>query len=150
MIGYSDLQFDRGWREVGRCFVHGPYNDSELPALIASYGVHVVLFPNRLPESFSYTLSEVWAAGIPVIVPDEGALAERVSRHQGGWLLPARFSADQASSLLQRLFSPEGAASEKGNGRKRPKRLRATSAQEAKHCSPCWRPISRASRFARN
>jgi glycosyltransferase involved in cell wall biosynthesis len=110
VIGYTDSQLLQGWRTPGRCYVHGPYVDAELASLIAAYGIDVVLFPNRLPESFSYTLSEVWAAGIPVIVPDDGALAERVTRHQGGWILPARFSAEDAAQLLQRLFAPTGAA----------------------------------------
>ena len=110
VIGYTDSQLLRGWRMPDRCYVHGPYVDAELPSLIAAYGVDVALFPNRLPESFSYTLSEVWAAGIPVIVPDDGALAERVSLHNGGWILPARFSAEDAANTLQRLFAPAGAA----------------------------------------
>jgi glycosyltransferase involved in cell wall biosynthesis len=109
VIGYIDSQLSQGWRVPGRYYVHGPYVDAELPGLIAAYGVDIALFPNRLPESFSYTLSEVWAAGIPVIVPEEGALAERVSRHRGGWLLPARFSAEDAVQLLQRLFAPPSA-----------------------------------------
>lgn len=110
VIGYTDSQLLQGWRTPDRCYVHGPYIDAELASLIAAYNVDVALFPNRLPESFSYTLSEVWAAGIPVIVPDDGALAERVSRHYGGWLLPPRFSAEDVAQLLQRLFAPAGAA----------------------------------------
>ena len=110
VIGYTDSQLLRGWRAPGRCYVHGPYDDAELPALIAAYGVEVALFPNRLPESFSYTLSEVWAARIPVIVGDDGALSERVSRHEGGWILPALFSAEDADLLLRRLLSPAGTA----------------------------------------
>jgi glycosyltransferase involved in cell wall biosynthesis len=110
VIGYTDSQLLRGWRVPGRCYVHGPYVDTELPGLIAGYGVDIALFPNRLPESFSYTLSEVWAAGIPAIVPGDGALSERVSRHGGGWMLPARFSAEDAELILQRLFAPSGAA----------------------------------------
>ena len=109
VIGYTDSQLLQGWRAPARCYVHGPYVDAELAGLIAASGVDVVLFPNRLPECFSYTLSEVWAAGIPVIVPEDGALAERVSLHHGGWLLPARFSAGDAAHLLQRLFAPAGA-----------------------------------------
>jgi glycosyltransferase involved in cell wall biosynthesis len=108
VIGYTDVQLLRGWRAPGRCYVHGPYIDAELPAWIAAYGVEVALFPNRLPESFSYTLSEVWACGVPVIVPGDGALHERVSRHEGGWILPARYSVEEAESLLRRLFSAEG------------------------------------------
>jgi glycosyltransferase involved in cell wall biosynthesis len=110
VIGYTDSQLLRGWRVPGRCYVHGPYIDAELPALIAGYRVDIALFPNRLPESFSYTLSEVWAAGIPAIVPGDGALSERVSRHEGGWILPARYSAEDAELLLQRLFAPSGVA----------------------------------------
>lgn len=110
VIGYTDSQLLQGWRAPGRCYVHGPYVDVELADLIAAYRVDVALFPNRLPESFSYTLSEIWAAGIPAIVPEDGALAERVSLHGGGWLLPARFSAEDAVQLLQRLFAPAGAA----------------------------------------
>jgi len=110
VIGYLDSQLAQGWRVPGRCYVHGPYVDAELRGLMASYGIDVALFPNRLPESFSYTLSEVWAAGIPVIVPEHGALGERVARHGGGWLLPAGFAAEDAGQLLQRLFSPGSAA----------------------------------------
>jgi glycosyltransferase involved in cell wall biosynthesis len=109
VIGYTDSQLLRGWRALGRCYVHGPYVDAELPSLIAGYGVDVALFPNRLPESFSYTLSEVWAAGVPAIVPDDGALRERVLRHGGGWILPARYSAEDAQALLLQLFDPAGA-----------------------------------------
>lgn len=109
VIGYTDSQLTQGWREPRRCYVHGPYIDAELSGLISGYGVDVALFPNRLPESFSYTLSEVWAAGIPVVVPEEGALGERVSQYHGGWLLPARFSAEDAVRLLRRLFAPTGA-----------------------------------------
>lgn len=38
-------------------------------------------------ESFSHTLTEAWAAGIPVLASKLGALEERVDRHGGGWLL---------------------------------------------------------------
>lgn len=110
VIGYTDTQLNRGWQVPGRYYVHGPYEDHELPDLLAAYGVDIVLFPNRLPESFSYTLSEVWLAGVPVVVPDEGALGERVAAHGGGWRLRAGYGADAAARLLLRLFSEDGAA----------------------------------------
>lgn len=109
VIGYTDWQIVRGWSVSRHYYVHGPYLDAELPALIAAYEAEVALFPNRLPESFSYTLSEVWAARIPVIVPKGGALSERVAQHGGGWILPAGFSAGDAAELLQRLLGPAGA-----------------------------------------
>jgi glycosyltransferase involved in cell wall biosynthesis len=110
VIGYLDTQLTRGWLVPGSIYVHGPYRDDALAAWLAAYRIETVLFPNRLPESFSYTLSEVWAAGLPVIVPDQGALGERVARHDGGWRLPAGFDGDEAAALLVWLSSTEGAA----------------------------------------
>jgi hypothetical protein len=109
VIGYTDSQILRGWRTPRHCYVHGPYVETDLVGLMAAYEVEVAVFPNRLPESFSYTLSEVWAAGIPVIVGDAGALFERVSKHEGGWTLPPLFSAADVELLLRRVFSPAGA-----------------------------------------
>jgi glycosyltransferase involved in cell wall biosynthesis len=109
VVGYLDTRLTRGWLAPGSIYVHGPYRDDALAGWLAAYRIETVLFPNRLPESFSYTLSEVWAAGLPVIVADHGALGERVSRHGGGWLLPAGFDGDEAAALLVWLSSPEGA-----------------------------------------
>jgi len=110
VIGYTDTEITRGWRVPGRYYVHGAYLDAELAGLLAAYRVEVALFMNRMPESFSYTLSEVWAAGIPAVVPDDGALGERVAKHGGGWRLPAGHGAAAAAELLRQLFSPERAA----------------------------------------
>jgi glycosyltransferase involved in cell wall biosynthesis len=110
VIGYTDTQIAPGWLVPGVLYVHGAYEDGTLPAWLAAYRVEAVLFPNRLPESFSYTLSEVWSAGVPVVVPDQGALGERVETEGGGWLLPAGFDGDDAAALLVWLSSDEGAA----------------------------------------
>jgi len=110
VIGYADTQVMRGWLVPGIVYVHGAYEDGTLSSWLAAYRTETVLFPNRLPESFSYTLSEVWSAGIPVIVPGEGALGERVERNGGGWVLPSGFDGDEAAALLVWLSSAEGAA----------------------------------------
>ena len=110
VIGYVDSHLTRGWVVPGRYYVHGPYRDRELPQLLSSYGVRVGLFPNRLPEAFSYTLSELWAARVPVVVPDEGALGERVSALGGGWKLPSNYDASAIASFLLRLLSTQGAS----------------------------------------
>jgi hypothetical protein len=65
---------------------------------------------NAVPESFSYALSDAWSAGVPVLVPPEGALAERVLAHGGGWLLPRGFGAAQVAAELRRIFAPEAQA----------------------------------------
>ena len=39
------------------------------------------------PETFSFTLSEAWTAGLPAVVPPIGALVDRVSATGAGWVL---------------------------------------------------------------
>jgi glycosyltransferase involved in cell wall biosynthesis len=109
VVGYTDTALERGWRLPGALYVHGPYEDDTLGAWLDAYGASVVLFANRLPESFSYALSEAWAARRPVIVPGEGALGERVGALGGGWqIAPDRFL-DAAHDLLARLAGRDGA-----------------------------------------
>jgi glycosyltransferase involved in cell wall biosynthesis len=111
VIGYLDRQVVPGWRHPGTLFIHGAYSDDEVPGLMEAYGAEIALFPNRAPESFSYTLSDAWSCGLPVLAAARGALGERVSRHGGGWLLPADFDAPAVAKRLRELLS-EGAAGE--------------------------------------
>jgi hypothetical protein len=91
-------------------YIHGAYDDDQVDALVKAYDGRVALFPNQVPESFSYALSDLWEAGLPAIVPPEGALAERVRDHGGGWLLPEGFAAREVADMLRRILSPAEAA----------------------------------------
>jgi hypothetical protein len=66
--------------------------------------VALVLYPSAGPETFSYTLSEAWAAGVPVLVPPIGALAERVSESSAGWVMSDVEWRDE-SRMLERIES---------------------------------------------
>ena len=109
VIGYVDAQVDPGWR-LPHLYIHGAYNDDQVPSLVRAYGARVALFPNQAPESFSYALSDLWSAGLPALVPPEGALAERVTRHGGGWLLPQGFMARDVAEAVRGILSPARAA----------------------------------------
>ena len=87
LIGYLDVQHVRWQSDDARFSVHGRYDRSDLPGLLAHYRVRLVLYPSAGPETFSYTLSEAWAAGVPVLVPPIGALAERVENSGAGWVM---------------------------------------------------------------
>jgi hypothetical protein len=89
--------------------VHGPYHPDDAGALLRAYGAEVVVFPNRAPESFSYSLSEAWAAGLPVLAGPRGAIGERVRRHGGGWLLGEGFDAAEVAGRLRSLLGAAGA-----------------------------------------
>ena len=60
---------------------------ARLPELLEHYRVRLVAYPSAGPETFSFTLSEAWAAGRPAIVPPIGALADRVAGTGAGWVL---------------------------------------------------------------
>jgi glycosyltransferase involved in cell wall biosynthesis len=103
VIGYLDTQLHPGWRIPGRLFVHGAFAEGDAAALLRGYGANLVLMPNTFPESFSYALSDAWAAGVPVLAAPRGALAERIRAHGGGWLLPERFDAAFAAREVRAL-----------------------------------------------
>lgn len=90
VIGFLDGQLETGWASehhrsladrpgAERVFVTGPYASCDLSALFEYYRPQLVLFPGNVPESFSYTLSEVWSHGAIPVVPLHGALGERTS-----------------------------------------------------------------------
>lgn len=71
----------------GRLIYHGPYDRNDIVRLMTEEGVHVGLLPSICPETFSYALSEFYAAGIPVIGSTLGAIGDRISRDGTGWTL---------------------------------------------------------------
>lgn len=87
LLGYTDDQLHPGSSADERLWIHGPFAHQDTARWLHHYQADLVLFPNRLAESFSYALSDVWAAGVPVLVPAIGALAARVGEHGGGAVL---------------------------------------------------------------
>jgi GT2 family glycosyltransferase len=85
---------------TGAVFVTGEYRDGELPGLIAAHGVDLVFLPSIWPETWCFTLSEAWDAGLQVVAFDIGAPAERIRSHGGGTLLPLGCRAPQVNAAL--------------------------------------------------
>lgn len=80
--------------------VRGYFRAGSLSGLLRRDGVDLALLLSVVPESYSLTLSECRAAGVPVLAFDHGAIADRV-RAQGGGLLvdPAAGAAGMAEVL---------------------------------------------------
>jgi GT2 family glycosyltransferase/glycosyltransferase involved in cell wall biosynthesis len=87
LIGYLDRQYLPIQDQDAVFTVHGPYSPAEIPALLDYYRVRLTVFPSAGPETFSFTLTESFAAGRPALVPPIGALGERVQASGGGWLM---------------------------------------------------------------
>ena len=94
--------------EVARCGVnHGPYRRDEFAARVAAIRPHVGAVLSIWPETYSHTLTEMWACGVPVVGIDLGAIGERISQSKGGWLISSTDPADILARLLGIAADPE-------------------------------------------
>lgn len=84
-----------------RMVIHGPYERETLIPKLRAAGIDIALFMSIAEETFSYTLSEAWCAGIPALVPRWGALGERVEQTGFGWLIEPHLSAAAAAKLAE-------------------------------------------------
>jgi GT2 family glycosyltransferase/glycosyltransferase involved in cell wall biosynthesis len=80
--------------------VHGSYQRHQFAQKMREIQPAFVGILSIWAETYSHTLSEAWAAGLPVLVTDLGAPRERVERHGGGWILD---HADPAGSYARIL-----------------------------------------------
>src|SRR6202008_2151556 len=98
-VGYLDRGREQWLSEDAVFAQHGPFDSREVTELLEHYRVRLVAYPSAGPETFSFTLSEAWAAGCPAIVPPIGALAERVAATGAGWVLTEEEWQDEALML---------------------------------------------------
>lgn len=65
------------------------YQLPDLPEKLQNLQPDVGLLLSTVPETFSYTLSELFAAGIPPVATRLGAFADRIAEGETGWLVEA-------------------------------------------------------------
>ena len=75
--------------------VHGAYDEKDLPELLRSLQPDLIWFPAQWPETYSYTLSACLLGGWPVVAPNLGAFAERLSGRAWSWVRPWKQSTAQ-------------------------------------------------------
>ena len=75
------------------------YQRDELPALLAGIGPHLAALLSVVPETFSYTLSEMQHLNVPVVATRVGSLVERIAEGETGWLIEAN-----AASLVDKIL----------------------------------------------
>lgn len=69
------------------------YNHGELAGLMAEIQPELGLLLSIWPETFSYTLSELWLFGIPVLATAVGSFADRIEEGTNGFLCPPQAAA---------------------------------------------------------
>jgi GT2 family glycosyltransferase/glycosyltransferase involved in cell wall biosynthesis len=83
LFGVTDLPV----KEYKYFINHGVYKRSSLCKKLKKNNIKLICLFSMTPESYSYTLTESIACGIPVLGVDIGAIGDRVKRDNLGWLI---------------------------------------------------------------
>ncbi|MFZ1030212.1 MAG: glycosyltransferase, partial [Limnoraphis robusta] len=67
--------------------LYGQYERNEITNIFKKIKPTLTILPSIWPETYSHTLTESWIHGIPVLGTSYGAIGERISRYDGGWIL---------------------------------------------------------------
>jgi glycosyltransferase involved in cell wall biosynthesis len=86
-----------------RIELHGGFDREDLPRILG--GIDVLVVPSLAAETFSLAAVEAQAAGLPLIVSNIGALAERVEEGVNGLLVPPG-DVGALAAAIERLRDP--------------------------------------------
>ncbi len=100
VVGYT--ADDERLLAAGPVFVTGQYAAAEVDGLIREQAADLALLPAICPESWCFTLTQAWRAGLRAAVFDLGAPAERVRRTGWGHVLPLGLSPAALNDWLLR------------------------------------------------
>ena len=108
LVGYS-CDDDR-LAATGCVQMTGQYEERDAVALIRAQEAELAWLPSVWPETWCYTLTQAWQAGLNVVAFDIGGQAERIRRTGRGWLVPLGLSASALNNRLLEL-RPAGSRS---------------------------------------
>lgn len=97
----------------GNYIYHGNYNREDIIKNLKENHIDIILLLAIWPETYSYTLTEASIAEIPVIALDYGALAERISKDDLGWILGKETTFDDVLNKLNAIFENENEYNQK-------------------------------------
>jgi glycosyltransferase involved in cell wall biosynthesis len=84
---------------------HGPYKRKDLLDLFRKNNIDLICMFSVCPETYSYTLTEVVACGIPVVALNIGAVGERVKEMGSGWLIKNGTSSTEILDKIKQVLN---------------------------------------------
>jgi len=83
---------------------HGAYTRDDVIDKIKEIKPHIGVVLSLWPETFCHTLTEMWAAGVPVLAVDLGAVGNRIKESGAGWLIGHDIGADECKlSIIESI-----------------------------------------------
>lgn len=86
--------------DTGFVEITGRYSEQEVTRLIRAQVPDFGFLPSIWPETWSYTLSQMWNANLPVVAFDIGAPAERIRATGGGLVVPVNISLEKLVTIF--------------------------------------------------
>lgn len=99
-FGENILKFPKNKKVVK----HGRYIRQTIVETLKKYNIDLICSFSICPETYSFTLTESWLAGIPVLAHDMGALGERIKTHAGGWVIPMHTNTDEILNKIYQIM----------------------------------------------
>lgn len=98
LFGDSDI---KSLKQNKRNYIyHGKYKRNELPELLRKNNINLVCIFSICDETYSYTLTESFASGIPVLGLNTGAVGTRIHESKCGYLLPYNASVETIKNKI--------------------------------------------------
>lgn len=91
----------------GNYIFHGKYNREDIVRLLKENHIDIICLLSIWPETYSYTLTESLMAEVPVIALDYGAVSERISKDNLGWILDKNVTFEDVLDKLNKIFADE-------------------------------------------
>jgi glycosyltransferase involved in cell wall biosynthesis len=90
--------------------ITGEYREVEANELIRAQQADVGFLPALWPETWSYTLTQLWQAGLEVVAFDIGAPAERIRLTRRGRVVPFGLPPAAMCGILLEYWTNDEAA----------------------------------------
>ena len=88
---------------------HGKYSRDELKTILHENEIDLICLFSTWPETYSYTLTEAIACGIPVLAYDLGAIAERIKKYNLGWVIDSKSNYEEVCENLHSILNDKKA-----------------------------------------
>jgi GT2 family glycosyltransferase/glycosyltransferase involved in cell wall biosynthesis len=88
---------------TGNVEISGRYEEHEAVKLIRRQRAQLAWLPSVWPETWCYTLTQAWQAGLNVLAFDIGTQAERIRRTERGWLCSLGLSPQSLNNRMLAL-----------------------------------------------
>lgn len=83
---------------------HGRYRREDLPKLLEENKINLVCNFSIWAETYSYTLTEEIASGVPVLSFDIGAVGERIKKNNYGYTMDVNSSISEIIEKINQIF----------------------------------------------